>query len=176
MKKIILIATACLLAGCSQSWYQQRDIKKLDGLSLQYSAQFAQLANKLVPCFNGVAKSDTVKTEGKADTIYTPGSTSTVVKNDTVYNTITQPGRQVTIPNFITIRDTIPDNRALTDCSLAAKIKADSLATVKIQYSQLDKTKDSLLWWVIGLGLAILLFIIWKIYIFISGGVVKDLI
>ena len=174
MKKTISIVLLCLFTGCSTSYYVKRDTKRLDGLSLQYPAEFASLANKLDPCFTGQAKSDTL-TKQTVDTIFNsverliPGKPG---QPDTVY----MPGKIIRDNILTTIHDTLADNRALTACAASGKTSADSLLSVKTMDTQLSAEKGSLVKWVIGLALALLLITGISIYKFLSGGAITGLI
>ena len=168
-----LIACALLLCGCA-SYIQKRNINRLGGYSIRYPAEMAKLSNQLYPCFNGKAKSDTVIVHGKADTTFLKGDTTVIIKHDTVFKTITKPSLRIVIPDYITIHDTIPDNRALQACSLNAKIKADSLLIVKTQYGTADKKANLYFWILIAISAVILGVTVIKAYKFFSGGAVTN--
>ena len=173
MKKHHLIGIICLsiiiwITGCSQSYYTKRDIKRLDGLSLQYAGEFARLSNILNPCFTGHAKSDTV-IKRSSDTVFNsveryisgkPG------KPDTIY----LPGKTIKNNIFTIIHDTIADNRAITACAATGKASADSLLIMKIKRAQLVSDKSSLIKWVIGMSIALLTITAIGITKFLNGG------
>lgn len=155
MRRLLFITTL-LLCGCSASYYQARDIKKLDALAIQQQPEFKRLANLLDPCFPlELKKSDTITVIGKRDTLITPGTIVITHVKDTVIKTITTPGRQVTIPTFITIHDTVSDQRALTAQGALFKVKSDSLIVIKTQLSQTAHSKNT--WMYICIGLAVIL-------------------
>ncbi len=177
MKKFTLIAiTMFILSGCSQAWYQRRDMKKLDALSIQQPTEFLRLSNLINPCFDGKAKSDTVVVKGKADTVTLPGSVVISHVKDSVIKTITLPGRQVTLPTFITIHDTIPDTRSIA--TLNAQLKDCSATQITDQAKLADAltVSKNRLWWIIGLASAIGIFAVVKVYSFVSGGGVADIV
>ncbi len=162
MKRLLPILL--FLASCSASYRQAQDIKKLDALAIQQQPAFKRLANLLDPCFTVRGKSDTVIKQGKRDTLYTPGSIIITHVKDTVVKTVTLPGRQVTIPTFTTITDTIPDNRALTACRALFKVKADSLNKVNAKLEVITSENTHKLYWIIGLALGWLITIALVIY------------
>lgn len=166
MRRLLFITTL-LLCGCSASYYQTRDIKKLDALAIQQQPEFKRLANLLDPCFSGTAKSDTVIKQGKADTLITPGSIVITHVKDTVIKTITTPGRQVVIPTFITVTDTVTDQRALTAQRALFKVKSDSLIVVNTQLSQTTHSKNTWMYIAIGLAVALIGGVAFSIYKFI---------
>lgn len=171
MKKILLVLWSIIIVGCSASYRQARDIKKLDDLAIQQQPEFKRLANLLDPCFgNTVVHSDTIIKLGKRDTVQLAGSTVVTRVKDTVIKTITLPGRQVTIPTFITIRDTIADNRALEAVKSLTVAKSDSLIVVKTQLAIKSHAKNIWMWISIGLGLLVIVAIVVKVYAFFAGG------
>jgi hypothetical protein len=145
-----------LLCSCSTSFYQKRDIAKLDALAIQQQTEFKRLANLLDPCFTATAKSDTV-IKFHSDTITTPGFITISRLKDTIVKTVTLPGKQVTTQRIVTIRDTIPDNRALTACGALFSVKADSLNKVKAKLEVITSENTHKLYWIIGLALALLI-------------------
>lgn len=171
MKKILLVLCSIIIAGCSASYRQARDIKKLDDLAIQQQPEFKRLANLLDPCFgNTVVHSDTIIKIGKRDTIQLAGSTVITRVKDTVIKTITLPGRQVTIPTFVTIRDTVADKRGLEAANALYKAKSDSLIVVKTQLAIKSHTKNIWMWIALDLGLLVILTIVVKVYAFFAGG------
>ena len=161
---IIVLLVILFFTGCSASYRQAQDIKKLDALSVQQQPEFKRLANLLDPCFTVKGKSDTVIKQGKRDTIITPGSIVITRIKDTVVKTVTLPGRQVTIPTFTTITDTIPDNRALTAQIALFKVKADSLIIERTLRMKVSTENTHKLYWIIGLALGWLITIALVIY------------
>jgi hypothetical protein len=135
----------------------------------------AKLSNQLYPCFNGKTKSDTVIVHGKADTTFLKGDTTVIIKHDTVFKTITKPSLRIVIPDYITIHDTVQDQRALQACSLNAKVKADSLLIVKTQYATADKKATTYFWILVAIGAVILGFTVIKVYQFVNGGFLTKL-
>ena len=171
--RTILALCALLLCGCA-SYIQKRNIARLDGYAVRYPAEMAKLSNQLYPCFNGKAKSDTVIVHGKADTTFLKGDTTVIIKHDTVFKTITKPSLRIVIPDYITIHDTVQDQRSLQACSLNAKVKADSLVIVKTQYATADKNAHLYFWILVGIGAVVLGFTVIKAYKFFSGGAVTN--
>jgi hypothetical protein len=171
---VIAINLAIALTGCGSSWYVKRDIKKLDGLSIQYPTEFARLSNELNPCFTGTLKSDTV-VQRSSDTVIN-SIEHFVVGEPGKHDTLYLPGKTIRNNIYITIHDTIPDNRALNACAVISKKAADSLLIIKTQSSQLRTDKGSLIKWVIALGIAILAIIGINIYKFFSGGAVAGIV
>lgn len=173
MKPLIIACTLLLLSGCAK-YIQNRNVARMDSYAVQYPAEEARLANWLYPCFTGKAKSDTIRTEGKRDTIITPGKTVITHVKDTIVKTVTLPGRQVTIPTFLTIHDTVTDQRALSACTTAAKVKSDSLVTVKTQYTTANKKANLYFWILAGIAGVVLVYLGIKTYIFFTGGAVAN--
>jgi hypothetical protein len=164
MKKLLLLSL--FIAGCRSSYYVNRDVKLLDGLSLQYPKEFTRLSNLINPCFTRIAKSDTV-VKHTSDTIVTliegkPG------KPDTIY----RPGKTISNNIYTTIHDTVADNRAINACNVIAKSAADSLIIIKTQNIQLKADKSTLIKWVMGLVVVLLIFFGACIYRFFSGGAI----
>jgi hypothetical protein len=167
---ISFLAALLLFTGCN---VQQREIRKLQVLSVRYLPQFKILANTLDPCFTGKAKSDTVI---KIDSIITPGQTNTIYtkgKGDTIVKTIT-----IQLPGKIkketkTITDTIPDMRAIEACHATEKIEADSLRDNKVKLVTETKKADKYcLWFWLENGFFILIIIVvavWKVYGLFNG-------
>lgn len=171
MKKLIIIPILLLFA-CNIA---KRQITDMQVYAIKYPNDFKELANTLDPCFNGVAKADTIIVHGKSDTVSLPGSTVVnYVKGvgDTIIKTITLPGRQVTIPTFTTIRDTVTDDRALEAAKSSYKLKSDSLIVVQTQLTQTTHGKNVWMWFALGLGALIIIFLGIKIYTFFTGGAV----
>jgi hypothetical protein len=175
MKKLtatVSIILLLLITGCSSSWYVKRDIKKLEGLSLQYPNEFASLSDKLNPCFKAAAKSDTV-VRTTTDTVTNsmerliPGQPG---KPDTLY----LPGKTIKNNIYSTIHDTVQDSRALSLCTIEGKTVSDSLIIVETQSTQLRAEKSGLIKWVISLGVLLLTIIGVSIYKFFSGGALID--
>lgn len=177
MKKYLLILCSVIIVGCSASYRQQRDKKKLDALAIEQQPEFKRLANLLDPCFgNTIIHSDTVIKLGKRDTVQLAGSTVITRIKDTVVKTITLPGRQVTIPTFVTITDTVPDKRALTALDAVYSVKSDSLIVVATQMKQTQHNLS--IWRMIALcacGLLLILIVV-KIYAFFTTGGLSKLI
>lgn len=171
MKNLIIISFLFLLCGCSTTYRQQRDIKKLDGLALQQPNEFARLANLLEPCFSGKAKSDTVITS-RTDTLVKDGVTAVVKVKDTVYITKTLPGKVITNTKTIAIRDTVEDQRKSRVIGNDLKIKSDSLIVVRHDLLTSNKSCNKWMWISIGLISLIAVFVIAKVVIFFySGGI-----
>jgi hypothetical protein len=146
---------------------QKRDIKKFDGYAIQYPDEMKRLANLLDPCFTIKGGSDTVIKQGKRDTIITPGSIVITRIKDTIIKTVTLAGRQVTIPTFVTITDTIPDNRALMACGALFKVKADSLIIERTLRIKVSAENTHKLYWIIGMVFIIVAGIVIAIYKFL---------
>lgn len=168
LKIIITLLIGVILFSCNP-------IKRLDALFIQNPIEAARLSNEIYPCFKGDVRSDTLI---RHDTAVIQGNTitNTILRHDTVFitKTITLPGRIFT--NTVTIRDTIPDNRALSECTLSAQ-KANS-DNVKAQQELTDVKKGKNTWMYIAIGsmLLILIFIVVKIYAFFSGGAATSII
>jgi hypothetical protein len=168
MKKLLLFSSL-LLCGCSASYRQQRDIKKLDGLVLAQPNEFARLSNLINPCFSGKAKSDTViKTH--TDTLINQGTTITVRVKDTVYVTKTTAGRTIINTRTLSIHDTIADGRAMSVATSQLKIKSDSLIVRNTQYTKATHDKNTWMWIAIGAIALIVIYIVAKVVIFFYGG------
>jgi hypothetical protein len=173
MYKVILAALSGLiiLTGCNT---QKKEVERLEVYAVRYPNQFKVLANTLDPCFNGVAKRDTIIVKGKADTVLTPGSTSTVTTlgHDTVFvtKTVTTQGKTITVPIIKTIRDTVINNRVLQATQALFSIKSDSLVVVRTQLIQTRHSRSIWMWIAIGCMGLILIFFIAKIVIFFNGG------
>ena len=166
---ICLMATFCI-AGCSSAYYSKRDIKRLDALSLQNTAEFARLSNVLNPCFAGPAKSDTV-IKRSTDTIFNSVErfvTGRPGKPDTIY----LPCKTIRNNVFTVIHDTIADNRALTACVSSGRTTADSLLIMKTKGGQLESEKSSLIKWLIGLIVIIISLLAFSVSKFLNGGAV----
>lgn len=170
--KRILIPLCIIMVGCN---IQKREVSRLDSYAVKYPAEMARLSNWLYPCFTGKAKSDTVRIEGKRDTVMTPGSIVITKVKDTVIKTVTLSGRQITIPTFITIHDTISDQRAIAACQSAAKVKSDSLVVRNTQLSQTKTSRSTWMWIAIGCMSLIIITVVVKVYTFFSGGVITKL-
>lgn len=162
MRRLLLLTL--FLTGCSAAYKQAQDVKKFDGYAIQYPAEMSRLANLLDPCFKGVAKSDTVIKQGKRDTVITPGSTVITHVKDTVIKTVTLAGRQVTIPTFITIHDTLADNRAISAVQGQYRVKGDSLIVVKTQLATTAHSRNIWMWIAIGCMVVIIGGIFIKVY------------
>jgi len=172
MKKLIILLCSVIIVGCNVAKHQIADMQVY---AIRYPNDFKTLANTLDPCFNGVAKSDTITIKGKPDTISLPGSTViSYVKGvgDTIIKTITLPGRQVILPTFVTIRDTVTDNRALEAAKSLYKAKSDSLIVVQTQLTQVKHGKNIWMWLCLGLGALVLIYCGIKVYTFFTGGAV----
>lgn len=161
-----------LLCSCSQSWYQRRDIKKLVALSIKQPTEFLRLSDLINPCFTGKAKSDTIKTKGKPDTVVLPGEIKVMItmQHDTVVKTITLPGKQVTIPYFTTIHDTIPDTRAIASLQAQLNQCGTEQTTATTQLADAKKTSNRWMWIAIGCMALIVITVVVKVYSFFSGG------
>ena len=169
MKKLLLLPL--FIAGCGSSYYVKRDVKRLDGLSLQYPNEFTRLSNLVNPCFTGIAKSNTV-VKHTSDTIVTAGIERLVPGKTGKPDTLYLPGKTIRDNIYTTIHDTVTDNRALNACNVIAKSTADSLIIIKTQNIQLKADKSSLIKWVIGLAVLLLSFCGIGIYRFFSGGAI----
>lgn len=175
MKKYLLILCSVIIVGCSASYRQQRDKKKLDALAIEQQPEFKRLANLLDPCFgNTIIHSDTVIKLGKRDTVQLAGSTIITHVKDTVVKTITLPGKIVTVNKFTTITDTVPDNRALSDIQAQLKVAHDSVTSLKATLKQVQSGKKNWMWTAIGALVGLLVIIIIGVYKFINGGFVKS--
>lgn len=173
-KKLIIFLCSIIIVGCNVA---KREIQKLQVYAVRYPNDFKTLANTLDPCFsNTIVHSDTVTKEGKRDTIQLAGSTVITRVKDTVIKTITLPGRQVTIPTFVTIRDTVADKRGLEAASSIYKGKSDSLIVVQTQLTQTKHGKNIWMWISIGLGLLVIITIAVKVYAFFSGGGIASIV
>lgn len=174
IKAILGFCIAFLLfAGCNTT---KRQIASMEVYAVRYPDQFKVLANTIDPCFTGKLKSDTVI---KIDSVIVPGKTNVIYtkgKGDTIVKTITiqLPGKIKTV--FTKVIDTIPDNRAIEACQATEKIEADSLRQKNILLQ--DKTKKAnkrgVIMWALIIGIA--LYIIVKIYLFLSGGFATGII
>jgi hypothetical protein len=169
MKKLLLISL--LIAGCGSSYYAKRDIKRLDGLSLQYPNEFTKLSNMINPCFTSAAKSDTV-VKHTSDTIIAAAIKRLVPGGPGKPDTIFIPGKTIRSNIYTTIHDTVPDNRALNASNVIAKSAADSLIIIKTQNVELKTDKSSLIKWVIGFAIVLLSVLGFSIYKFFSGGAI----
>jgi hypothetical protein len=169
MKKLLLLTL--LIAGCGSSYYVKRDIKHLDGLSLQYPNEFAKLSNMINPCFTGAAKSDTV-VKHTSDTIVTAGIERLVPGRPGKPDTLYFRGKTIRNNIYTTIHDTVTDNRALNASHVIAKSAADSLIIIKTQNAELKIDKSSLIKWVIGLAVVLFSVLGFSIYKFFSGGAI----
>ena len=168
MKKLLLLSI--FITGCGSSYYIKRDVKRLDGLSLQYPSEFARLSNLVDPCFTGIAKSDTV-VKHTSDTIVTAGIERLVPGQPGKPDTLYLAGETTRNNIFTTIHDTVTDSRALKAIDAVAKIAADSLIITKTQNIQLKANKSSLIKWVAGLAVALLFVLAISIYKFFSGAI-----
>ena len=169
MKKLLLLSM--FIAGCGSSYYIKHDVKRLDGLSLQYPNEFARLSNLVDPCFTGFAKSDTVVKQ-TSDTIITAGIERLVPGQPGKPDTLYIPGKTIRNNIFTTIHDTVTDSWALKAVDAVAKIAADSLIITKTQNIQLKANKSSLIKWVAGLALTLLFVLGISVYKFFSGGAI----
>lgn len=165
LKIYLVLICASLLYSCSPAWYQRRDVKKLDALSIQQPSEFLRLSNLINPCFNGKAKSDTVI---QNDTTYTKGDTVEAFQHDTLKLTIKLPGKNIT--KMTTVHDTVTDGRKVAD--LQAQLKDCSTTQTEATTRLLDQQAISKkrLWLIIGLASAIGVFVVIKVYTFFSGG------
>jgi len=169
MKPFLAVLSALLfLVGCN---IDKRNQERMEVYAVRYPSQFKILTNTLDPCFNGIAKSDTVVVKGKPDTVITPGGTTTItsIKKDTVYVTKTV-YKTVIQPVTKTIHDTVSDNRALQSSQAIYKIKSDSLVTVKAQLKQTSHSESIWRLFTLVLGVFIIGFIVIKVYTLFSGG------
>lgn len=161
-----LCVLAFVLNGCSASYRQRRDIKKLDGLVLAQPVEFARLSNLLNPCFNGKSKSDTVITT-HTDTLVKDGITTIIRVKDTVYVTKTIP---IMTTRILNIHDTVTDGRALAYLNSQLKNKTDSLKIANHDNAKVSHEKTIWMWLSIGLMVLDLVLITIKVYTFFSGG------
>lgn len=169
MKKLVLIPLIAL-CGCSASYKQQRDVKKLQSLVLQQPNEFARLSDLLNPCFDGEVKSDTIITL-HTDTLIENGISDTVRINDTVRITKTLQGKTITNTKKVVIHDTIPDGRKVAYLNTQLKVKSDSLVIKNTQLSQKNKAKNTWMWIALGSILIIVVYGTIKIYkLFTTGG------
>ena len=168
MKKLVLVPLI-VLYGCSASYRQQRDVKKLQSLVLSQPNEFARLSDLLNPCFSGKAKSDTIITT-YTDTLLVQGATTTMRIKDTVFVTKTLPGKLITKTNTVTIHDTITDGRAVNYLNTQLKVKSDSLVINNTQLSQTKKAKNTWMLIAIGALLVIVISLSIKVYKLISTG------
>lgn len=152
MKK--LIPFLLLLCACNT---QQRDIKRLDALSIQQQPEFKRLANLLDPCFPIQGKSDTVRITGKRDTLITPGTITITHVKDTVVKTITLAGKTITQYQTEQITDTITDSRALQAIQAQLTVKGDSLLIKGTQLTTATKNGSRWMWVALGEGLLIII-------------------
>lgn len=171
MRRLILIPLIALF-GCN---VQKRQIEKLQVFALRYPNEFARLSDLLNPCFDGEVKSDTIIST-HTDTLLVDGVTTTVRVKDTVFVTKTLPGKTITNTRTVTIKDTVKDGRAISYLNSQLKVKSDSLVIVKTQMSQVKKTKNILMWILIGIAVVVVAYGAIKIYKFFSGGALKSLI
>lgn len=164
-----LCVAVFVLNGCSATYRQQRDIKKLDALAVQQQPEFKRLANILDPCFSGKAKSDTVIST-HTDTLVKDGITTIVKVKDTVYVTKTLPGRTIINTRTLSIHDTLRDQRSENVINNVLRLKADSLIIVKTQQASTKHTLN--IWRLIAISLISLLaiYFIARIIIFFYGG------
>jgi hypothetical protein len=174
LSAIILLILGVLLliqiSGCSQAYYQRRDIKKLDALAIQQNSEFLRLSNQLNPCFQGRAKSDTTVVFGLRDTMIVKGDTITSVRHDTIIRTIQLPGKIITINKLTTIHDTIPDERHIATLQAQIKDLNANLITNQTQLADSKATARKRLWWIIGLAAFIVIYFGIKVVTFIYGG------
>jgi len=169
MKKLLLLSL--LIAGCGSSYYAKRDIKRLDGLSLQYPNEFAKLSNMLNPCFTGAAKSDTA-IKHISDTIITAGIERLVAGSPGKPDTLYLAGKTIRNNIYTTIHDTVMDNRALNASTVIAKSAADSLIIIKTKNIELRADESSLIKWIISLAVVLLSVLGFSVYKFFSGGAI----
>jgi len=169
MKKLLFLSL--FIAGCRSSYYVNRDVKRLDGLSLQYPKEFARLSNLINPCFTRIAKSGRVVKQ-TSDTIITAGAEPLIQGKPGKPDTIYRPGKTIRNNIYTTIHDTLTDNRAINACNVFAKSAADSLIVIKTQSIQLKADKSALIKWVIGLAVLLLIFFGTCIYRFSIGDVI----
>lgn len=171
-KKLIIFLYSIIIVGCNVA---KREIQKLQVYAVRYPNDFKILANTLDPCFgNTVVHSDTVVKVGKRDTVQLAGSTVITRVKDTVIKTITLPGRQVTIPTFVTIRDTVADKRGLEAANSIYRGKSDSLIVVQTQLAIKSHAKNIWMYIALGLGLLDLIYIIIAVYKFLNGGAIAS--
>lgn len=167
-----LIIGLFMFTGCA-NYIAKHQVEKMQTFAVRYPGPFKILANTLDPCFNGVAKSDTVI---KRDTTTIQGATTETIayRHDTAFitKTITLPGKTITINKKIT--DTVTNDRQIDALQAQSQIKSDSLVIVKAQLGiyKTKANKFSLWFWLENsiLALALLVFVGVKIYGLIYGG------
>lgn len=171
---VVLLIIAFLFIGCNT---QKRQIRKLGSLALQQPGEFTRLSNLLNPCFPAgtVVKSDTTIIYGKADTtisyVYTPNPNGPAVIHDTVTKYV-----KITIPITKLIHDTVPDVRGLVAAKAETQTAKNETIVTQTQFKAVQDTKNKLWWWVIVLGLVIVVYTGIKVYSFFTGGAISGII
>lgn len=163
-----LVICIISISGCNA-------IKRLDALSIQQPTEFLRLSNLINPCFNGNAKSDTVFQAGKPDTVYQKGDTVITHKHDTTYITV-HDTKYINKTNTVTVRDTVPDNRAIAALNAQLHDCQTNELTASTKLDDAEATSKTRLWWIIGLASVIGIYIVVKVYSFFSGGAVVDVV
>ena len=153
-KKSILILSLLLLS-CNVA---KREQAQLQVLAVRYPDNFKLLANQLDPCYPEKARSDTII---KIDTLLKKSDTITKVVSHkdtvTISRIITKPGQLIT--RNITIHDTVVDHRLDASCDV---VKSQLLSTT-IQLQQSQKKNTTYLWYLIGIGVVCILYVIARI-------------
>lgn len=175
MRLILSLFAACLLLMACNT--QKRDIKRLDGLFVQYPSESARLSNQIYPCFGELptAKPDTLIIHGKIDTIPGLSWTVTNTKYDTVFKTVNQI-KYVIKPITKLVRDTVVNYRALADVNDKLKVKSDSLIIDKQILQDVKKGKGIWMWIAICASAVIVIFIVAKVVLLVNGGWAKSVI
>lgn len=168
-KKILPLVLILVVSGCN---VQQRQIRKLDQLSVLQPDEFKRLSNWLNPCFSGTAKSDTVTLPGKSDTttvtVLVPGEPG---HPDTIYR-----DKRITVTQTKLIHDTVPDTRSITAIQVKYQQEHDAHITAQATADQSSKQAATRLWWIIGLASLIGLYSVYRVYGLITGGALTKLI
>lgn len=176
MKQLLLFgAILGFLFGCN---VDKRNIERMQVYAVRYPNQFKTLANTLVPCFNGKAKSDTVITT-RFDTVtntvdrIVPGAPG---KPDTIYKS----GKTIVKTITHKITDTIVNDRAIAALQSTNKITSDSLTITKTKLDTATKKANKFEKWfwliVIIEGAAMLVFVGIKIYTLATGGAIAAML
>jgi len=190
--KLILVTGCCLMIyGCSQKWYDARNINRMQSYMPRYQPEASALANQLWPCFKGPLRSDTVTTLGKADTSisislldtawsrsWSAGSLTLADSNAAMQFDHSKPitiTKTIKIPVIKTVIDTVVDNRNEATLTLQLKGASDNLVKATTQLA--DKTKSCKTWMWIAIGCIVLIVVFVAIWVyktfFTGGGVVK---